>query len=108
MCQPSASVLVRGQWGICIRETYTFWPFEPFSQVNEISLCLIAAVSQGVLSCIWFPVRRSCRQDWQAAEERLCKGNVLRCLVGKAARLVSGCALLGNSGTSLLSGVMKH
>lgn len=35
------------------------------------------------------------------------KGNVLRCLVGKAARLVLGHALSGNLGTCLLSRVLK-
>lgn len=49
---------------------------------------------------VWGP---SCGWDWQGAEERLCKGNVLRCPVGKAARLVSGLAV--NLGTWLLSGV---
>lgn len=49
----SASVLVRRQWGVCIRETYTCWPFEPFSKLSvEWNLFMsIASVLQGVLAC---------------------------------------------------------
>lgn len=46
-----------------------------------------------------------CWQPGQAAGDRLCKGNVLRCWVGRAARLVSRHALSENLGTCLPSGV---
>lgn len=54
---------VPGQWGVCVGETYTCWPFERFSKHlwNDIYLCLIAPVLRGVLPCISFPARRSCR-----------------------------------------------
>lgn len=65
-------------------------------------LCLVSCASE---LPVWGP--RSW-QDWQAAEDRLCKGNVLRCPVGKAPRLVLGHALSGNLGTCFVSEVVKH
>lgn len=66
------------------------------------STCLARCAALYQLSCaselpVWGP---SSRQDCQAAEERLCGGNVLqRYLLGKAARLVLGQALSGSLGT---------
>lgn len=74
------------------------------------STCLARCTGLYLFSCasevlVWGPISQ---QGWQAAEDRLCKGNVLRCPVGKAARLVSGHILSGNLGTCLLYGVVRH
>lgn len=81
MDEHAEQVLVRRQWGVCVRETYTCWPFEPFSKYlcNEIYLCLIAPVSQGVLACIRFAVHRSCQcGDTAPAGLAGCRGEALQ------------------------------
>lgn len=74
------------------------------------STCLAGHAGLCQVSHAWEPPVRglSCWQPRQAAGDRLCKGNVLRCPVGTAARLVSRHALSENLGTCLASGVMKH